>query len=324
TSLDRLLAQHVAKGAIEQVSGRVMPGDRLAAWSIHDGAHAIAGLEPIGWHRDAVADRLTLRLDVEDSRLLAVPGQPAGICRLTAPLGIEGRFFEEHIRLFWVTRDREDVGKSRINLELVVAVKTRRASRQRRRESAGCDPAPFPLTLHQRRDRRHVDRDALFLGQLSGEFYRKAKRIVEVEDFLGGQRLPINEPLETLHALPQRDAEALLLRTDDLGYLAGLLAGPRVDVTEYRRHDRHPGRQTPRWSEPTSMDHRAPNQAPQHVAASLVGWRDPVGHQHGGATGMVGQHLQRDIGGRVIPISLPGLFRKMPNQRLEQIRLEHA
>ena len=96
--------------------------------------------------------------------------------------------------------------------------------------------------MHQRRDRSHVDRDALLLGQLSGQFDRETKRVVEVEDLLGGQRLPINEPLEALHTLPQRDAEALLLRSHHIRYLADLLTRLGVDIAQESDHDWHPRR----------------------------------------------------------------------------------
>src|SRR5207245_9227508 len=134
-------ARHGAKGARQRIGGRGVTCDRLPARSIHYSGHAIPWLDPIGWRGDAVADRLTLRLDVEDTRLLAVPGQPAGIGRLPTPLGIEGRLFEEHIRLCWVSRDGEDVGNSRIDSALVGAGNTSLAPPPRRRASAGPDPA---------------------------------------------------------------------------------------------------------------------------------------------------------------------------------------
>ena len=240
--LRRLVAQHVAKGAMQQVRGRVMTGDRLTALSIHRGAHPIAGLEPIGRRGDPVTNRLTLWLHVDDDDLRAVPGQPAGIGRLPASLRIKRRLFEEHIGLPRVAGDREDVGDGSVHVEPVIADKARRSARQRRRESAGCHTAALPLTLHQCRDRGHVDGDPLFSGQLGGEFDRETKGVVQVEDLLRGQRLPIDQPLEALHTLPQRDAEALLLRSHHIRYLADLLTRLGVDIAQESDHDWHPRR----------------------------------------------------------------------------------
>src|SRR6267378_2209256 len=188
----------------------MVPSDGLASCGINRRVDAIAGLQPIGPYLDAMPDRLALRLNVDDAGLRPVPAEPAGVGGLPTAFGIEGRLLEKHIRLLRLTRDREDVADRAVRFQMVVANEAARPSRQRGGETAGRDPAPLTLGLHQRRHGFEVHFDASLLRQFSRELDRKAKRVMQVEHFSGVKGSALEQWLQALRPLTQGDAEALL------------------------------------------------------------------------------------------------------------------
>ena len=70
-------------------------------------------------------------------------------------------------------------------------------------------------------------------------------------------------------------------------------------------------------AELVAVAHRAPNDAPEHVAAPLVAGQHPVTNEECAGTDMVGDHLQGIVAGGF----LPEQFGRRLQQRLEQVDL---
>ncbi len=128
----------------------MVPCHRLTALDINRRPDAIAGLQPVGPDLDSMPDRLTLRLNVDDTNLRPLPAEPAGVGGLPAALGVEGGLCQEHVGGLRLAGDREDVGDGRFRLQLVVADEPTGASGQWGSEAARGNPASVALALHQR------------------------------------------------------------------------------------------------------------------------------------------------------------------------------
>src|SRR5205823_453264 len=77
-------------------------------------------------------------------------------------------------------------------------------------------------------------------------------------------------------------------------------------------------------TEPSAMNHRAPDQAPQDITPPLIRGDDPVRHQHGGAPRMVGHDPKRRIHLSLRPIRLSGFLLPVFDQRPEQVRFKNT
>src|SRR6195256_6292715 len=70
------------------------------------------------------------------------------------------------------------------------------------------------------------------------------------------------------------------------------------------------------------MDHGSTDQTPKDISAPVIGRCDPVGQQQGAASGMVGEHAERDVGVGISPIRFARFFGKVMDQWLEWIGVE--
>src|SRR5438270_10060870 len=119
----------------------MMPCYRLTACGIHRCMDAVAGLQPIGPHLDAMPDRFPLRLHVDNTNLRPVPDEPAGVGRLPTALRIEGRFLEKHVGAPRLAGDRKEFGDGRVRFQMVVADEPAGTSSKGGGEAASGDPA---------------------------------------------------------------------------------------------------------------------------------------------------------------------------------------
>ena len=145
-----------------------------------------------------------------------------------------------------------------------------------------------------------VDLVPALAPDVCGEVFWETVRVVELEDGLAGQRAALpklaDRVVEQAHALRQRLREALLLLAQHLLDMAALLAEDRVraahllldvfhELVEERLLD----------AELVAMADRAPDDAPQHVAATLVAGHDAVGDQERARADVICDHTQRLI-----------------------------
>jgi hypothetical protein len=71
-----------------------------------------------------------------------------------------------------------------------------------------------------------------------------------------------------------------------------------------------------------ALAHRAAHDAPQHVAALLVGGHDAVGHQEGAPATVVGEHAEGSVGLGVLPPRPSGELLADRHDRPDDVRLE--
>ena len=169
-----------------------------------------------------------------------------------------------------------------------------------------------PLLLHEPPEARLVDREPLLGGHLEGEVDREAVRVVQRERAVAGQhaaRLPRSgdRGVEDLGPGAERLEERPLLRhrhrgdapavADQLGVLRPHRPDAGVDELLHRRVLR---------AEQSHRPDRAAHDAAQHVAAALVGRRDPVADEHHRGARVVGHHPQADVGVAVGAVAHPG------------------
>ena len=188
--------------------------------------------------------------------------------------------------------------------------------------------AAFLLLGHRGDEARAIDANAVLRGHIHGEIHREPVRVVQAErDFAGerrrilGQALgpPADDPLRLLagdlRPGQRREGHLELARAgfegpvelrfflaNDLEDLLALLGQVRVGVLHDVDHHarRHVYEGLAAAEEPAVPD-RSPKDAPQDVAAALVGGRDAVRHEEGHRARMVGDDLVAE------PLRLEGL-----------------
>src|SRR5436189_1444294 len=77
-------------------------------------------------------------------------------------------------------------------------------------------------------------------------------------------------------------------------------------------------------TEPSAMNHRAPDQSPQDITPPLIRGDDPVRHEHGGAPRMVGHDPKRRIHLSLRPIRPSGFLLPVFDQRPEKVRFKNT
>ncbi len=151
-----------------------------------------------------------------------------------------------------------------------------------------------------------VHRLAPLLGQLDGEFDGKAVGRRERERVVRRDRRLIGQLLEALEAARERLLEPLFLGLDLALDRLGLAPQFGIGVAHLLDDD---GRQSPdvREPDPLRLLHRSPDDAAQHVAATLVRRRDAVGHEERHAAAVVGEDAVRLRRGRRVAVRDAGL-----------------
>ena len=168
--------------------------------------------------------------------------------------------------------------------------------------AAGAGPRADALAVHQVLEALRVDAEALLGGQLHREVEGEAVRVVELEGLLGADPLGagLARPLDVLgeepRALLQRLAERLLLGREPHVDRPGLRVQLGVARAHELAHDGgEAGQERALDADPAALQHRAPHEAAQHVAAVLVGRDDAVGDQEGHPPRVVGENAQRPV-----------------------------
>src|SRR2546428_11053514 len=132
TSLDGLLAQDIAQGPVQEVRCRVMSRHCLTPRGIHHSMDSIAWLQPVRGDLDAMPDRLTLGLNIDDASRGALPGQRPGVGRLPAALGVKRGLVQEYVGVLWLAGHRENIGDSGVAFQPVISEEPAGAPGQRR------------------------------------------------------------------------------------------------------------------------------------------------------------------------------------------------
>src|SRR6056297_3229613 len=237
----------------------------------------------------------------------------AGIPDLSAGFGIKRGAVQDHQRRFAV-RQRLTLGAvdqnrhhaHRIAFGLLIAQEfgcRKIGYRFGRNAVAGREltgsAGPFALGLHGGLEALFVHAQLALSGNVARKVQRKAKRIVQLE-----RDLTRNHPglqvrkhvVEQLHPLVQGFAEALLLARKRIDDLVAFLHQFRVGLAHHfdQRID-HGGEKRLLATQLVAMPDRAPDDAAQHVAATVVGRQYAVGDQEGAGTDMVGDDLERSL-----------------------------
>ncbi len=175
-----------------------------------------------------------------------------------------------------------------------------------------------------------VDGDVALAGDLFGELEREPVRVVKQERGRPGQLGAIAAQLvfEDRQTVLQRLAEPLFLAgqdaDDEVAVLGDVGVGVAHDVDrglDERRHHQLLG------AEQVGVAHGSTDDAPQHVAAALVGREHAVADEHGAAAGVLGEHAHGEgvaivvVAGRV---GLAGEAARLIDQREHQVGLPHG
>ena len=155
------------------------------------------------------------------------------------------------------------------------------------------------LLLHARVEAVDVDVAAALPRDLAGEVDREAERVVQEERVVAGDVAAPEHAVEQLEAARERLAEALLLATHDAEHQLVLLHDLRVRAAHHRdRRVDERGRDQLLGAEQERVTHRAPDDAPQHVAALLVRRHDAVGDEERHRAAVLGEDAQRHVARR--------------------------
>ena len=239
TSLDGLLAQDIAQGPVQEVRCRVMSRHCLTPGGIHHCMDSIAWLQPVRGDLDAMPDRLTLGLNIDDASRGALPGQRPGVGRLPAALGVKRGLVQEYVGVLRLAGHRENIGDSGVAFQPVISDEPAGAPGQRRGKGARRDPASITLALHQGCHSLKIHAYTSLLSQLGSELDREAERVMEVEHLFGVKSSALEQRFQSLHSLAQGHPEAFLLGPHDFGDPSHLRFDLGIDIAEQSGDDRH-------------------------------------------------------------------------------------
>jgi len=186
-------------------------------------------------------------------------------------------------------------------------------------------PGPLPLLLHGALEPLEVGLEAALAGQQGGQVGRESVGVVEEEDLVPrdppGARVPFRRLLEAGQALGEGGAEALLFELQRHPHRRRRVAELGVGVPHHLHDEaRQLGQEGTVEAEPVPLHRRAPQDPPDHVAATLVAREDPLGEREGEAADVVGD----DVHGRTVRplVGPPAHLLDQRDQRTEGARLE--
>ena len=349
-----VMAEHLAQRPVQDVRAGVIAADGAAPLVVDLGADQRAGLDDAAVDAPDVAVQICQRVravEHVDDALGAC--DRADVADLPAALCVERSAIQEHLDeavafdcsvqraivrvpaclarrglgreledgqdpgVISTRRIPHEVGRPELGQQLAVALIG---------EGGPAGPArsrPGTLLFHGDLEALAVEAEAAFREDLLGHLDREAVRVVEQECDLAVEHCRIEHSgrlVEDLLPGSERGPEALLLAGHHLG--DELLVDDQVgvvvahhlhhDLDQPRHHDigdaEHPG-----------MANRAADDAPQHVAAVLVGGEDAVGDEHGRRAGVVGEDPHRDIGLGIGAVGLAADALGFGQQRHEEV-----
>ena len=257
---------------------------------VHVRRHLVAHLEPAGGEHAVVAEHLGLDLlGIGDREGAARRDQLARVTHLPAPLGVERRLIEDHDG--GVARgdarhrgsfpvDRGDPGS--VERQRVVAAEFRGAPgvfHSRFHFELARRARALALALHRRLEACMVDHDAALARHVGGEVHGKPEGIVELEHGFPVEHaiLAMQRGFQDLHAVLERLGETFLLRLEDLRDALLRLRQLGIGIAHRRGQVRDEAvEKRLLLSELVAVADRPPDDAAEHVAASLVPGNDAV------------------------------------------------
>src|SRR5580704_1956385 len=338
-----VVAEHVLERVVEQVRGRVVRADPLAARVVDVELDLVAdaqrpGLDLADQHVH-VAGRL---LGLVDADFRTGAEHDAGVADLAAGLAVERRLVERECdgRARGGFVDALAVDNDRLQRAFTgdaatfVARELRRAELARELLEHGLDRRIVDRELALRAGRFElgleagfVDRDAALLGDDLREIGREAERVVHREDARPGIRLAAAElaelAFETLEATRQRRAKPRLFFARDvldhrtaLAQL-GIRLGHHVDdlVADVGHED---------LVEPEvllAVTHGAPKNPAQRVLALALVGEHAVGDQERAAPCVIGDHAHRGVAIVIFAVRVAADLGDARDDRHEQVGL---
>ena len=341
-------AEHLAQRPVEDVGGGVVAADGVAPGAVDAGGGLVALGDRALFHHAAVEDQpgqAVLRVVDAHPRARRRLEHP-GVADLPTGLGVERRAVEHdahrgagvglgeplapaderaHLRADGlVLLAAGEVGRAELVDQLAVELERRAlalaAGGLVRFLGAGA------LLLHPRVEAVDVDAASTFPRDLAREVDREPERVVQEERVVAGDVAAPEHAVEQVEPARQGLTEALLLAAHDPEDQLALLHDLGVRTAHHldggldqRRRDELLG------AEQERVAHRAPDDAPQHVAALLVRRHHAVGDEERHRAAVLGEDAQRDVargpGERAVLDAGDGLRRR--DQRPEDVDVPH-
>ena len=331
TRLLGVLAENRAKGLVQQVCRRVVAFRGPALLRVDSGQD-----RPADQSRqllfcgtlDKMQVAVTGLLRVDNAVLAAVGDQDARVAHLAAAFRVERGLVQNHL----VAQNGQDFG---LGFVLRVTHETRRrdvgadfrSGFGRSRLKGGRFLRALPLLVHQTVETLFVDGQPSLAGHQLGQVQRETVRVVQEEGHVAGENLFTRREesrrflLENLEPAVQSATETLLFGLDHP--LDQVLALPdlRVEVAHHVRHRLHqPEDERLVHVQDAPEAGCASQDAPQHVAPTLVGRQGAVGNGEREGADVVGQHPKGHIRLREPAfVRLAGDLFDPPDDRLKEI-----
>ena len=304
-----VLAQHLAQRLMHEMRRRVVAHRAPARLAVDGGGHTFALAQLAGPDLAHVPDDIRLDLlrilHVEKRQARAAFRELAAITHLAARFRIERRAVEDHDAAL-ADGERIDAASAAIERDHArflgqrfVAPECRLRTGVRKR-LAGLElrsgARAFALRVHRTVEARRVDADPAFARDVRREVEREPVRIVErecgiaVDDpHAAAQRLA-----KHAHAVLERFAEALLLGLQHLRDTRAVAAQLRIGVAHFAVEiANEPMEERLLLPELVAMADRAPDDAPQDVAATFAARHHAVDDQECAGADVIGDHLER-------------------------------
>jgi hypothetical protein len=332
----------MAQGRVRQMGGGVVGARAPAPLGIHQQPHALAGLEPAFDQLEDMHVQIAGQLlGVEHQGAPAGPFGLALVAGLAAALGVEGSVVEQHadgfagarrVHLGAAPHQGQDLGH---RLDLVIAGEHRRAEPLaqgqplrplRRLARAGPGLARhLALAIHGGLEAFQVDGDLSGPHRVLGQVERKAVGVVQLEGGLAGQHPAGGQThcrlVQQGQTPAQGAAEAFLLLAqgfDDQRARADQFGIGRAHLLD--QGGRETVHQGVLRAQQMGVAHGPAHDPAQHIAAPLVGRRNPVGDQKAARAQMVGDDPVR--GGVVAHRRDAGQLDAGGDQGAEQVDVE--
>ena len=307
----------MTQGRMQQVRAGVVRPRGRSPFPVNHQLHLLAHLEHALQHFHLVDDQISgLLLGVQHPPLAAGPSHLAGVAGLAAALGIEGCAVKQrqdglaglrrgHLspcghqthqfscRLRQIVTDKRAGAQALANGEPLC----RRARLARARPSL---PRLIFLTLHRRVETVQVNLDPPVAKRILGKIQREAIGVIELERRLSGQTRTLPQRrgglIQQHHAASKGTAEPLLLLAQGLDYHRLGTTQFGIGVSHLGGERRHEAvHQQFFGAQEMRMAHGPAHDPAQHIAAALVGRRDPVSHQEAAGAQVVRDHLVREF-----------------------------
>ena len=291
--LAHMVAEHLLQHLVEEMRRRVVRHRRIADVPRHDSSDAVALREAQALKHELLVVYKPERLDELRPRAVFLL-DPAGVGDLAAARRIERRLGELDLeKAFAEVGERGDRGP---HVELLVAdeLGSGRAGEARLVAGRAALAGGLAMPRHQPRVLLVVETEAALAPELLGELDGKAVRRLQIEDVLCRELALCRHFLEDRHPALERLAEALLLGREHAVDLVPVLDELGIRLSHLLDHDVGQARQERRLHpDPQAVLRRAPDDAPQDVAATLVRRRDALGDDERHPPAVVGEHAMR-------------------------------